>query len=163
MTTAIETHGACDSRFNAVKDAFAENFPTHGEVGAALAVMVDGELVVDLWAGHADPARTRPWERDTIVNVYSTTKGMTAICAHRLVDQGLLDLDAPANVPPGRNTRYVSASSRSCNWGEGTWWSIVKQTVPLNDASGKGISVASPSTGVTLVPSSRRLRASASS
>ena len=95
MTTAIETHGACDSRFNAVKDAFAENFPTHGEVGAAVAVMVDGELVVDLWAGHADPARTRPWERDTIVNVFSTTKGMTAICAHRLVDQGLLDLDAP--------------------------------------------------------------------
>ncbi len=95
MTTAIETHGACDSRFNAVKDAFAENFPTHGEVGAALAVMVDGETVVDLWAGHADAARTRPWERDTIVNVYSTTKGMTAICAHRLVDQGLLDLDAP--------------------------------------------------------------------
>ncbi len=95
MTTAIETHGACDSRFNAVKDAFAENFPTHGEVGAAVAVMVDGEIVVDLWAGHADAARTRPWERDTIVNVYSTTKGMTAICAHRLVDQGLLELDAP--------------------------------------------------------------------
>ena len=95
MTTAIETHGACDSRFNTVKDAFAENFPTHGEVGAALAVMVDGELVVDLWAGHADPARIRPWERDTIVNVFSTIKGMTAICAHRLVDQGLLDLDAP--------------------------------------------------------------------
>jgi len=57
--------------------------------------MVDGEMVVDLWAGHADAAHTRPWERDTIVNVYSTTKGMTAICAHRLVDQGLLDLDAP--------------------------------------------------------------------
>ncbi len=95
MTTAIETHGACDSRFNAVKDAFAENFPAHGEVGAAVAVTVDGEIVADLWAGHADAARTRPWERDTIVNVYSTTKGMTAICAHRLVDQGLLDLDAP--------------------------------------------------------------------
>jgi CubicO group peptidase (beta-lactamase class C family) len=95
MTTAIETHGACDSRFSAVKDAFAENFPTHGEVGAAVAVMVDGEMVVDLWAGHADPARTRPWERDTIVNVYSTTKGITTICALRLVDQGLLDLDAP--------------------------------------------------------------------
>ncbi len=95
MTTAIETHGACDSRFNAVKDAFAENFPAHGEVGAAVAVMVDGEIVVDLWAGHADAARTRSWERDTIVNVYSTTKGMTTICAHRLVDQGLLDVDAP--------------------------------------------------------------------
>jgi CubicO group peptidase (beta-lactamase class C family) len=95
MTTAIETHGACDSRFSAVKDAFAENFAAYGEVGAAVAVMVDGEIVVDLWAGHADAARTRPWERDTIVNVYSTTKGMTTICALRLVDQGLLDLDAP--------------------------------------------------------------------
>ena len=51
--------------------------------------------VVDLWGGHADPARTRPWERDTIVNVYSSTKGMTALCAHRLVDRGPLDLDAP--------------------------------------------------------------------
>jgi CubicO group peptidase (beta-lactamase class C family) len=49
--------------------------------------------VVDLWAGYADPQRTRPWERDTLVNVYSTTKGMIAICAHQLVDRGLLDLD----------------------------------------------------------------------
>ncbi len=95
MTTAIEVHGACDTRFRAVEEAFVENFATHGEVGAAVAVTVDGRPVVDIWAGHADAARTRPWERDTIVNVYSTTKGMTAICAHRLVDQGRLDLDAP--------------------------------------------------------------------
>jgi len=95
MTTALEVHGVCDSRFRAVKDAFAENFPTYGEVGAAVAVTVDGQPVVDLWAGHADAARTHAWEQDTIVNVYSTTKGMTAICAHRLVDQGRLDLDAP--------------------------------------------------------------------
>ena len=54
-----------------------------------------GELVVDLWAGHADPARTRPWQRDTIVNLYSTSKGPTALCALRLVEQGELDLDAP--------------------------------------------------------------------
>jgi CubicO group peptidase (beta-lactamase class C family) len=52
-------------------------------------------LVVDLWAGHADAARTRPWTADTIVNVFSTTKAMTALCAHLLVDRGLLDLDAP--------------------------------------------------------------------
>ena len=95
MTTAMEIHGVCDSAFSAVKEAFAENFATHGEVGAAVAVMVEGQMVVDLWAGHADAAGTRPWERDTIVNVYSTTKGMTATCAHRLVDRGLLDLDAP--------------------------------------------------------------------
>ena len=95
MTTAIEVHGVCDEQFRAVERAFAGNFATFGEVGAALAVMVDGEMVVDLWAGHADAARTRAWDRDTIVNVYSTTKGMAAVCAHRLVDQGLLDLDAP--------------------------------------------------------------------
>ena len=51
--------------------------------------------MVDLWAGHADAARTRPWERDTIVNAWSTTKGIVATCAHRLADQGRLDLDAP--------------------------------------------------------------------
>src|SRR3990170_7190242 len=92
---ASEVHGVGDSRFRAVKDAFAENFPTYREIGAAVAVTLDGQPVVDLWAGHADAARTRAWEQDTIVNVYSTTKGMTAICAHRLVDQGRLDLDAP--------------------------------------------------------------------
>ncbi len=95
MTTAIEVHGVCDERFRAIERAFADNFATFGEVGAAVAVMVDGEMVVDIWAGHADAARTRAWERDTIVNVYSTTKGMAAVCAHRLVDHGLLDLDAP--------------------------------------------------------------------
>jgi len=78
-----------------VQDAFADNFSRHGEVGAGVAVTVDGRPVVDLWAGHADAARTRPWMRDTIVNVASTTKGLTAICAHRLVDRGLLDLEAP--------------------------------------------------------------------
>jgi CubicO group peptidase (beta-lactamase class C family) len=87
--------GRCDSRLRGVREAFAENFTRHGEVGAAVAVTVDGKLVVDLWGGYADAARTRPWTRDTIVNVASATKGVTAICAHRLADRGLLDLDAP--------------------------------------------------------------------
>ena len=95
MTTAIEVHGACGERFRAVERAFADNFSTHGEVGAALAVMLDGAMVVDLWAGHADVSQARAWERDTIANLFSTTKGMAAICAHRLVDRGMLDLDAP--------------------------------------------------------------------
>jgi CubicO group peptidase (beta-lactamase class C family) len=64
-------------------------------VGAAVSVTVDGATVVDLWAGYADGQRSRPWERDTIVNVYSTTKGMTALCAHILVDRDLLDVDEP--------------------------------------------------------------------
>ena len=95
MSIDLRIEGTCDPRFAPVREAFAQNFSTLGETGAAVAVTLDGRSVVDLWAGHADAARTRPWERDTIVNVYSTTKGMTAICAHRLVDQGRLDLDAP--------------------------------------------------------------------
>jgi CubicO group peptidase (beta-lactamase class C family) len=95
MTTAVDIQGTCAARFQGVKEAFAQNFADFGEVGAAVAVVVDGRTVVDLWAGHADPARNRPWQRDTIANVYSTTKGITAICAHRLADQGRLDIDAP--------------------------------------------------------------------
>jgi CubicO group peptidase (beta-lactamase class C family) len=91
----MNIEGHCDPRFARVRDVFAENFRVRDEVGASVAVTVDGKSVVDLWAGHADQARTIPWTRDTLVNVYSTTKGMTAICAHRLVEEGRLDLDAP--------------------------------------------------------------------
>jgi CubicO group peptidase (beta-lactamase class C family) len=93
VAPAIE--GECESRFDRVKQAFSENFDRRSEVGAAVAVTVGGRPVVDLWAGHADAARARPWRRDTIVNVYSTTKGLCALCAHRLADQGKLDFDAP--------------------------------------------------------------------
>ncbi|MFF7091140.1 serine hydrolase domain-containing protein [Streptomyces rubradiris] len=93
--TTPHIHGHCDPRFTAVRDAFEENFRTRGELGAAVAVTVAGRTVVDLWGGWADPARTRPWERDTVVNVWSTTKGVVALCAHLLADRGLLDLDAP--------------------------------------------------------------------
>jgi CubicO group peptidase (beta-lactamase class C family) len=92
---AVNIQGQCDSRFDRVKSVFADNFARRGEVGAAVAVTVDGRPVVDLWGGHADTAATRPWDRDTIVNVWSTTKGLCAMCAHRLADQGKLDLDAP--------------------------------------------------------------------
>ncbi|WP_427917969.1 serine hydrolase domain-containing protein [Streptomyces sp. cg40] len=89
---AIDGH--CDPRFTAVRTAFEENFRDRDELGAAVTVTVDGETVVDLWGGWADAARTRPWERDTVVNVWSTTKGPVALCAHILADRGLLDLDA---------------------------------------------------------------------
>jgi len=89
------TEGACDERFARVRDAFDRAFAAGEEIGAALAVTVNGETIVDLWGGSADPARTRPWTRDTLVNVYSTTKGMTALCAHRLVEEGRLRLDEP--------------------------------------------------------------------
>ncbi|MFF9457506.1 serine hydrolase domain-containing protein [Streptomyces flaveolus] len=87
--------GRCDARFAAVRTAFEENFRERGELGAAVTVTVDGATVVDLWGGWADAARTRPWERDTLVNLWSTSKGPTALCAHILADRGLLDLDAP--------------------------------------------------------------------
>ena len=92
---AAEIHGTCDSRFESVREAFAENFASGDEVGAAVAVTVEGEYVVDLWGGHADGERTRPWEEDTIVNVWSSTKAMTSLCAHMLVDRGQLDVNAP--------------------------------------------------------------------
>lgn len=95
MTETLPLHGTCDPRFAAVRDAFLSNFQEREEIGAAVAITLAGEPVVDLWAGHADPARTRPWERDTIVQVYSTSKGVTALAAHHLAAQGKLDLDAP--------------------------------------------------------------------
>jgi CubicO group peptidase (beta-lactamase class C family) len=93
MTTPV--HGECDRRFTRVREVFEEGFRSRNEVGAAVAVTLDGAPVIDLWAGYADPARTRPWQHDTIANIYSCTKGMTALCAHQLVERGHLDLDAP--------------------------------------------------------------------
>jgi len=87
--------GQCEPAFERVRDALAEVLASGFEVGAALAVYVDGTAVVDLWGGFADAARTRPWQRDTIVNLYSVGKAISAVCALRLVDAGLLDLDAP--------------------------------------------------------------------
>jgi CubicO group peptidase (beta-lactamase class C family) len=69
--------------------------------------------VVDLWADHADAAQTHPWTRDTIVNVASATKGLTAICAHRLVDRGLLDLEAPS-PPTGPNSPRPARPTSRC-------------------------------------------------
>jgi CubicO group peptidase (beta-lactamase class C family) len=91
----MEIHGHCDSAFGRVKDVFSENFRQRGEVGASVAVSIDERMVVDLWAGVASQATQSPWSRSTIVNVYSASKGLAALCAHRLVDQGALDLDAP--------------------------------------------------------------------
>ena len=87
--------GDCAPRFAGVREAFAASFAAGREVGASFAATVDGELVVDLWGGAADAARTRPWRRDTIVNVFSTTKAMMALSALVLADRGELDVGAP--------------------------------------------------------------------
>ena len=94
-TAPVEIHGQCDPRFAAVREAFAENFAARGDVGAAVSITIDNAAVVDLWGGFADGARQRPWERDTVANVMSTTKGVTALAALMLVERGQLDLDAP--------------------------------------------------------------------
>ena len=91
----VALHGDCDPRFDAVRAAFEANWSEHGEVGASLSVMVGDETVVDLWAGHADAERSRSWERDTIANVYSSTKGVAAAAAAMLVDRGELDVERP--------------------------------------------------------------------
>ena len=92
---AQAVHGRCEPRFEGLRSALGEVLASGTEVGAALAVCVDKQPVVDLWGGHADAARTRPWTRDTIVNLFSVGKAITAICAHRLVEAGRLDLDVP--------------------------------------------------------------------
>ncbi len=84
-----------DPQFDAVREAFATNFAEHGELGAAVSVYLHGEPVVDLWGGWYTPEREREWDRNTLVNVFSTTKGLAAFCAHRLAEEGRLDFDAP--------------------------------------------------------------------
>ena len=89
--------GTCDPRFAPVRDAFAANFTERTEPGGAIALMVDGRLVCDLWGGWRDAAREKPWTRDTLVNFFSVGKAFTALVALRLVERGALDLDAPAH------------------------------------------------------------------
>lgn len=90
-----QIHGEVAPGFERVRDAFAANFEKHGEVGAAFSLYHRGKKVVDLWGGLADVETGRPWAEDSIVMVFSSTKGATAICAHLLAQRGELDLDAP--------------------------------------------------------------------
>src|SRR5262245_61306726 len=90
-----EVHGICSDRFSGVRDVLARNLASGADIGASAAVFIDGEPVVAIWGGSFDAARTRPWEHDTIVNNFSTTKTMTALCALILADRGEIDLHAP--------------------------------------------------------------------
>ncbi|MFH8219599.1 serine hydrolase domain-containing protein [Streptomyces sp. NPDC018057] len=92
MTTI---HGEVAAGFEPVREAFAANFSQHGDIGAAVCVYHRGRPVVDLWGGVADAETGRPWTRDTLQLVYSSTKGATATAAHMLAERGALDLDAP--------------------------------------------------------------------
>ena len=91
----MDIHGYCDDKFGQVREEFENKFTERGDVGASFALTIDGEYVIDIWAGHTDADRSQDWQEDTIVNVYSTTKTMTFISALMLADRGELDLDAP--------------------------------------------------------------------
>ena len=89
-----EVHGSCDERFAGVRDALAQRLDGE-ELGASIAVDLDGETVVDIWGGYRDVEKTTPWTRDTIVNVWSTTKTVLSLAALMLVERGELDVYAP--------------------------------------------------------------------
>jgi CubicO group peptidase (beta-lactamase class C family) len=90
-----EVQGTCDERYETVRATLANSLDAGTDVGASVAVLVEGEPVVDIWGGHVDEERTKPWERDTITNVWSTTKTMTFLCMLMLADRGELDFEAP--------------------------------------------------------------------
>jgi CubicO group peptidase (beta-lactamase class C family) len=95
MPPDLRLDGSFESRFQPVADAFRANFTAGKECGASLAVIQEGRLVLDLWGGYADSIHSRLWERDTLVNVFSTTKLVTALCVLLLVERSEIDLEAP--------------------------------------------------------------------
>ena len=95
MTLSVQ--GYCDPRFDSVRQVFEAQLESGADLGASFSATYQGETVVDLWGGYLDLERTRPWQTDTLVNVYSTTKTMSFLCAMILADRGLLDFDAPVS------------------------------------------------------------------
>ncbi len=91
----MEIYGKCQSAFGPVKEAFVANFKESGEIGARVAIISDGETVVDLWGGYTTEACDVEWDENTLVCCMSVSKGVTALAAHLLVDRGLLEYDAP--------------------------------------------------------------------
>ncbi|MFE5284000.1 serine hydrolase domain-containing protein [Nocardia sp. NPDC056611] len=87
--------GHCSPQFDQLRTTFEQNIASGEELGASIVIDIDGETVVDLWGGYRDSERTRPWEKDTITNVWSCTKTVTSLAVLMLVDRGLLDVRAP--------------------------------------------------------------------
>lgn len=113
--TEWKVEGRVAPGFERVRSAFEENFAAGREVGASFAVTLGGQSVVDLWGGHADAARTRAWQHDTIVNVWSTTKGLASLCVAMLVDRGRLSYEqAVASVWP----EFAAAGKEALTIGE---------------------------------------------
>jgi CubicO group peptidase (beta-lactamase class C family) len=93
-----DVHGTCEARFEGVRKALSASLDSGADVGASVAVYLHGEPVVDIWGGYADEAKSEPWERDTLTNVWSTTKTMTFLCALMLADRGELDFQVPVTT-----------------------------------------------------------------
>src|SRR6185437_303912 len=93
--TSGSVRGQLDARFEPLREVLEDSLAAGADCGLSLVVDVDGQVVADVWGGFADEARTRPWERDTIVNVWSTTKTVTSLAVLMLADRGLVDVDAP--------------------------------------------------------------------
>lgn len=93
MTNLV--HGHIDGTLTGVADALQANLRNGAELGASICVELNGEVLLDVWGGHADPLQKRSWKHDTIVNVWSLTKTVTNLAALVLVDRGLLDVEAP--------------------------------------------------------------------
>jgi CubicO group peptidase (beta-lactamase class C family) len=91
----LNIQGTCAPAFAAVRAALERNFTDHGEIGSAVCVYHQGKKVVDLWGGHMDAARNKPWREDTMCIFYSIAKSICALSVHMVADRGLVDLDAP--------------------------------------------------------------------
>ena len=87
--------GTYDPRFESLRELLEQTLDSGEDLGASIALDVDGELLVDIWGGWRDQDRAHPWERDTIVNVWSCTKTVTSLAMLMLASRGQLDLDAP--------------------------------------------------------------------
>ena len=124
-----ETHGWTAAGWEGVRDVFQANFDSGSEVGAAFSAYHRGEKVVDLWGGIADQDTGAPWNEDTLIPVFSTTKGATAICANKLAQEGKLDVEAPVVTywpefgQAGKETMpvsYLLSHQAGLAWSDGT-------------------------------------------
>jgi CubicO group peptidase (beta-lactamase class C family) len=145
-----EIEGFANGPYERLVDVLSSTLDDGSDLGASVAVTVDGEFVADFWGGFADADRTTPWQRDTIVNTWSTTKTMTGLVALMLVDRGLVDPDAPVatywpefaqNGKEGVLVRHVlSHSSGVCGWAQ----PVVQEDVYDQDRSAKILAAQAP-------------------
>ena len=111
-----DIHGVCEERFEAVRSALARNLDSGEELGASLVLDIDGDVVIDIWGGFRDQARTVPWDEHTITNVWSSTKTVTSLAALMLADRGELDVDrrSPSTGRSSRPTASRTSWSAIC-------------------------------------------------